>query len=462
MGCLVWLRHDLRCQDNPALYESAQKSAILPIVILDPQETQGAASQLWLKHALKQLNADLQDRLLILQGDPLHVLKDCLQQHPDITSVAWNRAYTPYAIERDTAIKKQLKNGGIVVNTYNASLLWEPWTIKNASGDPYRVFTPYYKKGCLQAPAPRKPLPAPEKIQTIASKRQSVDLEAYFPHQAWYAPCIGHWKIGEAAAHAQLSTFMDEGLAHYKDGRNLPSKPYVSRLSPYLHFGHISPHQLWHALHELGWDQHIEHFCSELGWREFSYYLLYHFPNLPDRNFQPKFDAFPWQDNPAWLTRWQQGQTGIPIVDAGMRELWQTGYMHNRVRMIVASFLVKHLNIHWHHGAAWFNDCLFDADLASNSASWQWVAGCGADAAPYFRVFNPILQAEKFDPEASYIHQFVPELSQLPAKASFAPWLASDDVLKKGHVILGKNYPRPIVDLKTARERALAHFKSLS
>ena len=270
-----------------------------------------------------------------------------------------------------------------------------------------------------------------------------------------------HWHIGEDHAQDRLQEFVDHGLKDYKEGRNFPAQQNVSRLSPHLHFGEISPNQAWYAAKQKGKGQNMDHFLSELGWREFSYSLLYHFPKLPRKNLQAKFDKFPWRNDKRLLRRWQQGQTGYPIVDAGMRELWQTGYMHNRVRMIVGSFLVKNLLLHWHHGERWFWDCLVDADLANNSASWQWIAGCGADAAPYFRIFNPVTQGQKFDAAGEYTRHFVPELKDLPDKFLFNPWQAPPGVLNEAGVTLGKTYPEPVVDLKLSRERALQAFASL-
>ena len=271
-----------------------------------------------------------------------------------------------------------------------------------------------------------------------------------------------HWQIGEAAAVTRLYDFVDGGLNGYKDGRNFPARPHTSRLSPHLHWGEISPNMAWYAAIEkrdqAGFDNDIDVFLSELGWREFSHSLLYHFPHLPRQNLQSKFDSFPWQSDDNNLRAWQQGKTGYPIVDAGMRELWETGYMHNRVRMIVGSFLVKNLLLHWHHGEAWFWDCLVDADLANNSAGWQWIAGCGADAAPYFRVFNPITQGTKFDADGSYTRRFVPELAALPNKYLFSPWDAPALELQAAGITLGNEYPKPVVDVKQSREAALAAF----
>jgi deoxyribodipyrimidine photo-lyase len=322
------------------------------------------------------------------------------------------------------------------------------------------VFTPFYKNAVAELPSPRTPLPVPSKIDFYPENvsRLTINGLKLLPNHPWSEKLTPYWQMGEDNAHQRLEDFIDEGLNHYKQGRDFPALNNVSRLSPHLHFGEVSPHQVWHAarLAEPSKDQ--EHFMRELGWREFSYHLLYHFPDLPEKNFNNRFDRFPWKENNEFLKRWQQGQTGFPLVDAGMRELWQTGYMHNRVRMVVGSFLVKNLLLHWHHGEAWFWDTLLDADLANNSASWQWVAGCGADAAPYFRIFNPCTQGEKFDPQGKYTRKFVPELAKLPDKYLYHPWDAPAEVLKEAGITLGETYPEPMVDLKASRDRALAAY----
>jgi deoxyribodipyrimidine photo-lyase len=460
-----WFRQDLRLSDNPALTKAAETEAVLPIYILDNDNAgnhvMGGASRWWLHHSLKALNASLGNKLSVYHGNPQTILDDILTRF-DVEAVYWNRCYEPWRMHRDTRIKENLKTRGIEVHTCNGSLLWEPWNIKKDDGTPYKVFTPFYLKGCLGAAEPLAPLSKPDNVNYFDDPDHAgIDALDLLPKIPWDKQLESHWYIGEDGARKRFEAFIDEGLSFYKEGRNLPAKPYVSRLSPYLHFGEISPNQLWHAVRSIGDDKHIEHFCSELGWREFSYSQLYHNPELPSKNLQSKFDAFPWMDNADNLHAWQRGQTGIPMVDAGMRELWQTGYMHNRVRMIVGSFLVKNLRLHWHHGERWFWDTLIDADLANNSASWQWIAGCGADAAPYFRIFNPVTQGQKFDPDGEYVRQYIPEIAALPNKHLFNPWEAPELILKEAGIALGSTYPRPVVDLKQSRESALQAFQSL-
>lgn len=466
---ICWFRSDLRIKDNPALYDAAKSGAILPVYILDDVNAgkymQGGASRWWLHHSLISLNDSLQGNLLVYAGDPTEILPKIIDEY-SIDAVYWNRCYEPWQIKRDANIKQALKEQGIEVESYNGSLLFEPWEILKQDKTPYKVFTPYYRKGCLgAAKPPRHPMPAPEKISFIEHKRKTkIEELQLLPKIKWFETMQTHWRIGERGAHECFEKFLDQGLDGYKEGRNFPSQEKTSRLSPYLHFGEISPHYIWHKMQSLqnfDYSADADHFCSELGWREFSYYLLYYFPDLPEKNWNSKFDNFPWEDDYSLLEAWQKGQTGVPIVDAGMRELWQTGYMHNRVRMIVASFLVKNLLIDWRHGERWFWDCLLDADLANNSASWQWVAGSGADAAPYFRIFNPVTQGQKFDASGEYTRRFVPELKNMPDKYLFNPWEAPDYVLAGAGVRLGGNYPKPIADLKNSRKRALEVFKRM-
>lgn len=460
---ILWFRQDLRLHDNPALTAAVEAGDVLPIFILDDHvSNKGSASQVWLHHSLIELDRSLDGNLSIYRGDPLDVISDIISRQ-DIDAVYWNRCYEPSSIERDKTIKNSLSERSIFAQSFNGSLLWEPWEVLKADNTPYRVFTPFYRRGCLSRDAPRTPLPKPKNIQTISDDRsmEISELSLLPQKNRWDVGLIEHWRVGEAAALDVLNVFLEKGLHGYKMGRNFPAQSHISRLSPYLHWGQISPNTAWYAARALGENDDIDHFCSELGWREFSYSLLYNFPTLPSKNFQSKFDAFPWKKNDQYLDAWRKGKTGVPIVDAGMRELWQTGYMHNRVRMIVASYLVKNLRIDWREGEKWFWDTLFDADLANNSASWQWVAGSGADAAPYFRIFNPVTQGEKFDPDGEYIRRYVPELSRLSGKHLFAPWMAPADSLQAADIRLGDTYPEPIVDLKTSRQEALAAFKSL-
>jgi len=462
---IYWFRQDLRLSDNPALTRAVASGNVLPVYILDDENAgdhaMGGASRWWLHNSLIALNKSLGGKLNFYRGDAKRVLPDLVSRH-GARLVVWNRCYEPWRITRDASIKERLKQGGIAVESFNGALLWEPWEIRKNDGTPYRVFTPFYRKGCLNAPAPHDPLLSPQSFNIIHDDAAlTIDALNLLPGIRWDAQMEPHWKIGEKAAQDRLYAFLDEGISHYKNGRNFPAKPYVSRLSPYLHFGEISPHQVWHAARARGDDTNIDHFCSELGWREFSYHLLHQFAELPTKNLQSKFDHFPWCEGKEALSRWQRGRTGYPIVDAGMRELWQTGYMHNRVRMIAGSFLVKNLLLDWRHGERWFWDCLVDADLANNSASWQWVAGCGADAAPYFRIFNPVTQGEKFDPTGEYTRRFLPELSQLPDRYLFRPWETPDAVLKQAGVVLGKTYPTPIVDISQSRHLALKAFAGL-
>ena len=467
---IVWFRQDLRLSDNPALHYAAAEGSILPVYILDDlsadKRKMGAASRVWLHHSLTALNDALGGTLILKKGEASSIIQDLIRE-TGAKGVFWNRCYEPWRIKRDKAIKEQLEQDGITAKSFNGSLLWEPWDIKKDDGGHYKVFTPFYRKGCLKAKEPRQPLDPPSKISFATA--ESLPLEDLCllpskPEPRWDKDMPQYWHIGEDGAQARLSDFLDGGIQDYKDGRNMPAQENVSRLSPHLHWGEISPNQAWHAALQSGdpHDRNIDCFLSELGWREFSYSLLYYYPDIDWQNLQEKFNDFPWKAQTSHdLESWQKGQTGYPIVDAGMRELWATGYMHNRVRMIVGSFLVKHLLIHWHRGEEWFWDCLFDADAASNTASWQWIAGCGADAAPYFRIFNPITQGEKFDPAGAYIRRWVPELNDLPDKYLNKPWEAPDEILMEAGIKLGETYPEPIVEHQGARERALNAFQSI-
>lgn len=466
---LIWFRNDLRVKDNPALNAACDEGKIIPVFIYDSaapdDQKPGGASQWWLHQSLQSLNERLNGHLQIFKGDAQKLIPQLLEQF-GVERIFWNRCYEPWPIERDKKLKKQLKENDIKVKSFNASLLWEPGNIKNQSGDPYKVFTPYYKKGCLNQPEPRYPKAPPARITyaEVEDKGDGLESLQLLPSINWYAGIEEEWCPGEEGAADRLSEFLSEPADHYQEERDIPSVEGTSKLSAHLHWGEISPNQIWYAIKGKFGDQEnkdIETFLSELGWREFSYYLLYHFPHIVDENFKEKFNHFNWRYSKKELNAWQQGKTGIPIVDAGMRQLWQTGWMHNRVRMIVGSFLVKNLLMHWSQGEHWFWDCLVDADLASNTAGWQWVAGSGADASPYFRVFNPVLQGERFDKEGDYVRTFCPELKDIPKKYIHKPWDAPDDVLQKAGVALGDHYPEPLVDLKKSRQRALDAFDEI-
>ena len=466
---IVWFRQDLRLADNPALAAAVATGApVIPVHILDDEGAgvwrRGGASRWWLHHSLAALGDDLRVRgapLILRRGRAAEEL-DTLIAETGASGVFWNRCYEPAIRTRDEAIKSGLEARGVQARSFNASLLFEPWTVATQGGQPFKVYTPF-AKACRAADAPPRPVPAPHAIRGPATAPRSLALAelGLLPTRPdWAGGLRAAWVPGEAAAQIRLERFLAAAITDYKEQRNRPDIEATSRLSPYLHFGEISPRQLWHAARgrEGGGP---DHFVSELLWREFSYHLLFHFPDLPARNWRSSFDAFPWGEDPAGLAAWRRGRTGFPIVDAGMRELWQTGWMHNRVRMIAGSFLVKNLMLPWQLGKAWFWDTLVDADLANNAASWQWVAGCGADAAPYFRIFNPILQGEKFDPDGAYVKRFVPELARLPAQFIHRPWEADEATLRAAGVELGRSYPRPIVDHGKARDRALAAFATL-
>ena len=462
----MWFRHDLRITDNPALNEACRSGDVIPIYIQDNQNNQskqiGSASKWWLHQSLISLNKDLDGGLITLTGDPKKIIPKLVNES-GASSVVWNRNYEPWQITRDKNIKTKLEENGLKVKTFNGSLLWEPWKILNQSGTPYKVFTPFYRKGCLNADSPRIPEAKPNKINVV-TLNDGFDVESLelMPKIEWYKTMEKTWSPGEEGAIKKLDRFLDGPVKFYKTDRDFPGIKGTSRLSPHLHFGEISPNQIWHAallnqnIQKVGKD--LFHFLSELGWREFSYYLLYHFPEITNKNFNTTFDNYPWSSVTSTFDAWKRGRTGVPIVDAGMRELWETGYIHNRVRMIVGSYLVKNLNIDWRDGEEWFWDCLVDADLAANCASWQWVAGSGADAAPFFRIFNPILQGEKFDKDGNYVRKYCPELSKLPNKYLHQPWEAPEAILNESEIVLGKDYPIPIVDLKESRKDALNKY----
>lgn len=471
---IVWFRQDLRLTDNPALAAACDAGGkILPLYILDEDTAgswqPGGAGRWWLHHSLQTLGHSLEKRgapLCLRRGEAAAILPELAAQ-TGAAAVYWNRCYEPFAIARDKEIKADLKARGLMVESFNGSLLSEPWEIKTGQGGPYKVFTPFWK-ALLAAPEPAAPLSAPEKIDGLPGQvSDDLDAWALLPTKPdWAEGLRENWKPGEVGAASGLGTFLDDAAASYKNKRDNPSIKGTSRLSPHLHWGEISPRQVWHSVrHAIARDGLSESaglsYLRQLAWRDFSHVLLYHWPAFPETSWKPEYDSFPWRDDEKAYTAWCRGRTGYPIVDAGMRELWHTGWMHNRVRMITASFLIKHLLIPWQRGEAWFWDTLVDADLANNAAGWQWVAGSGADASPYFRIFNPITQGEKFDPKGGYIRRWVPEIADLPDDYLNKPWEAPADVLEAAGITLGETYPKPMVDHKAARERALAGYETI-
>lgn len=474
---IMWFRRDLRLTDNPALMMAvARHDQIIPVYIDDPEAEApwqpGAASRWWLHHSLTAL----QDALAAL-GAPLIIRKDrslaallALARESGARAVYWNHQYEPAIRARDQQLGEALGTAGIDTASGNSALWCEPWTLKTGGGDPYRVFTPYWRK-LLTALPPLSIAPAPDRMDRSDTHLDSLPVPALnlLPARPWDQGFYRHWQPGEAGAFAALQRFAEQGLEGYQRRRDLPAVAAVSRLSPHLHFGEIGPQQLRAAVMRAAaagdaLEADTGHFLRELGWREFGHHLLHHFPETPDQPLSERFAAFPWRkpaDYAADLQAWQQGTTGFPIVDAGMRQLWRSGWMHNRVRMIVASLLTKNLLIPWQEGARWFWDTLVDADLASNTLGWQWVAGCGADAAPYFRIFNPVLQSQRFDPGGAYIREWLPELEGLPDSAIHAPWQAKPAELAAAKLRLGTDYPLPIVDLARSRARALDAYAAI-
>ncbi|MGH8108264.1 MAG: cryptochrome/photolyase family protein [Arenimonas sp.] len=463
-NALVWLRRDLRLSDNTAL-QAALNAGYSPVLVYihAPEEEKpwqpGAASLTWLHYSLQSLKKSVEEkggRLIIRIGASLAELEKLIEQ-TQAEAVFWNRLYEPACIVRDSKVKEALKQDGVHAESCNGALLVEPWAIKTLGGDPYRVFTPFWKNA-VRTIDHIQPTTAPIKLPSVSEKIKSISIRSLklLPKIKWDNTFWEFWRPGEAGALDLLEAFIDGAANGYKEQRNFPDRIGSSKLSPHLHFGEISPRQILKAIRKHPWsakaEQDVTHFINELGWREFSHHLLFHYPYTSNQNMVSKFDNFKWaKPDPELLAAWQQGKTGIPIIDAGMRELRATGWMHNRVRMIVASFLCKNLRYHWLEGAQWFWDCLLDADLANNTQGWQWTAGTGADAAQYFRIFNPVSQSEKFDGQGKYIHRWIPELAKLPAPAVFAPWEHAE--LSKR---LAPDYPaRPILDLKQSREAAL-------
>ncbi|MHA7278949.1 cryptochrome/photolyase family protein [Arthrobacter sp. MDT2-2] len=455
---LVWFRDDLRISDNPALAAAADSGDdVVACYVLDEDTAGirplGGASKWWLHHSLAALAATLADLgipLVLRRGAAADVLPRVVAES-SARAVVWNRRYGLAERTTDAALKASLADHGVEATSYQANLMYEPWEVTSGTGGAYKVFTPFWR-ACLASRTPRKPLPAPGSLHGPQLASDDLDALGLLPSPDWAQGLRDTWTPGEAGAHARLDDFLDRARG-YKDNRNLPAVDGTSMLSPHLRFGEISPFEVWHAAQDSkdpSTAEDIRVFGSELGWREFSWQLLYFHPELATVNYRPEFNAFAWETSTqSELEAWQRGRTGYPLIDAGMRQMWEIGWMHNRVRMATASFLIKNLMIDWRVGEKWFWDCLVDADAASNAASWQWVAGSGADASPYFRIFNPVLQSKKFDPAGKYLVRFVPELAD--ADNVHEPWKGA-----------APGYPEPVVDLKESRERALSAYKALS
>jgi deoxyribodipyrimidine photo-lyase len=473
---IVWLRQDLRLADNPALQAACRRGGpVVPVFVWAPEEEgawpPGSASRWWLHQSLAELSSAFLAagaKLVIRQGTSLAELSS-VAKATGANAVFWNRRYEPASIARDRMVEEALRAAGLQTESRNGALLHEPSTIQNKAGRPFQVFTPFWKT-CLAAAEPGEPLPAPRRLAMPRRQPASLPLAelGLEPRPNWITGMRAAWRPGSIGAKAELLRFLRDGILTYSEGRNRPDLVGTSRLSPHLHFGEISPRQVWHAVKRFAESRAISasvwrgwQFLTELGWREFAHHLLFHFPHTPEQPLRSEFARFPWRKNPAWLRAWQRGQTGYPLVDAGMRELWTTGWMHNRIRMVVASFLVKNLLLPWQDGARWFWDTLVDADLANNSLGWQWTAGCGADAAPFFRIFNPVSQGEKCDPDGHYVRRWVPELARLPGGWIHHPWQAPPAALAAADVELGRTYPRPIVSHLVSREVALEAYQQI-
>ncbi|MEM0965072.1 MAG: deoxyribodipyrimidine photo-lyase [Verrucomicrobiota bacterium] len=466
---LLWFRKDLRIQDNSAFAQAIEMGySIVPVFILDEdaegQWKPGGASKVFLHEAIASLEKDLAAlglALVVRKGSSDKILEELLKETA-AAGVFWNRRYEPRIIRRDSEIKKRLKEAGKVVESFNSSLLWEPWEVATQQGKPFQVFTPFWKNAGSRSM--REPVQVDlENLLIPKSSPRSDSLESMglLPELDWGEKLLARWEVSEEAAHKKASDFLSGPVSAYDTDRDFPGIDGTSSLSAYLHWGLIGPRQVWSLAvrKEQAHTQGGKTFLSEIGWREFAYHVLYHFPQTPERPLRDKYAEFPWEVSVDSQKKWESGETGYPIVDAGMRQLYSEGWMHNRVRMIVASFLVKHLLQPWNAGAKWFWDCLVDADLASNTLGWQWSGGCGADAAPYFRVFNPMTQGKKFDPEGLYVKKYVPELKHLSKSYIHEPWEAPDDELEKAGVELGETYPFPMIEHKEGRERALAAFE---
>ncbi|MFZ5537968.1 MAG: cryptochrome/photolyase family protein [Pseudomonadota bacterium] len=475
MTAIWWIRRDLRLADNPALAAALLHGPVIPLYIHAPDEegeaAPGAASRWWLHHSLAALDGQLRalgSRLIVRRAASAQAALRAVAAATGAEAVFWNRQYAPAQIARDQSVKAALRGLGLRAESFNGSLLFEPWEVLTREGKPYRIFTPYWK-ACQGHGLDRvDPIVPPSALPPVPREVGSEPLESLrlLPEIPWDTGFHDHWTPGEEGAWRRLRQFIGDGLAGYSAARDRPGHAGTSRLSPHLHFGELGPRQVVRAVLEAQQgdpDADARRFFSELGWREFAHHILFHFPHTVGRPMNPRWEGFlqGQEADPRLWQAWTRGQTGIPLVDAGMRELWQTGWMHNRVRMIVASMLTKNMQIGWQQGERWFWDTLVDADLANNVFGWQWTAGCGADAAPYFRIFNPVLQGERFDGEGDYVRRWVPELARLPGRWLHRPWEAPAQVLRAAGITLGTDYPHPVVDLAASRQRALDAFVHL-
>ena len=464
-----WFRLDLRLNDNPSLIHlNKQVDKIIPVYIYEENIELGQASKCWLEKSLEILNNELRrldSKLYIFKGDPKKIINKIILEN-NISSVSWNRLYDKHSIERDKDIKSSLIKKSIDCNSFNGYLLSEPWEIKNKSGSFFKVFTPFWKTN-FETLSKKLVSNSSKKYnfynKDVTSVLKLDEIKLNTPKKEWMNKILSYWEIGESAAKVKLKNFINNKLSNYSTGRDEPGTDFTSKLSPHLHFGEISAKTIFTEVMKSNIDDdNKKKFLSEIGWRDFSYNLLFNYPEMTELPIQSKFIKFPWlKDKKSFMT-WKLGKTGVPIVDAGMKELYEMGWMHNRVRMIVGSFLTKNLLLHWKEGERWFFDTLVDADIASNAAGWQWISGSGADASPYFRIFNPILQGKKFDPKGEYVKKFIPCLSKIPEKFIHSPWEMTIDEQEKYNFKLGRDYPKPIVDLSDTRKRALAAFKKIS
>ncbi|MDZ4261771.1 MAG: deoxyribodipyrimidine photo-lyase [Pseudomonadota bacterium] len=470
-SAIVWLRQDLRLADNPALHHAlCDHQRVILAYIHAPDEAApwqpGAAKQWWQHHSLAALQHSIEKlggKLLLRQGASLAALQTLIIES-GAEALYWNRTVEPALVKRDTLIEQTLTGQGVECHSFYGNLLYTPGSIKTQGGKPYQVFTPFWRE-CQKQGLGEPPLPAPQQLHPTTLPSLPLTTLALLPTLRWDHGIAERWQPGETAAQQQLEQFCDAALRDYPEQRDLPARTGTSGLSPYLANGEITPRQIAAALMQqfIGNSssaKNVETVIRQLGWREFAHHILHHYPHTAEQPLNERYQQFPWQNNPELLQAWQQGLTGFPIIDAGMRQLWQSGWMHNRVRMVVASFLCKNGLIHWRQGADWFWDTLVDADLASNSLNWQWAAGCGADAAPYFRVFNPVRQSERFDADGEYLRHWLPELNAAPKKLIHQPWKINNDIQQQIGLEVGNSYPLLILDLNITRQQAIATAKA--